>query len=76
MTEHKRYRAPVEHPEGVSKNAAPGIPDARECIRLCEAMSAFWGDSCDAPIWPGAYITEEDKPFRDLVRAAVGWRRV
>lgn len=46
------------------------------CIRLCEAMAAFWGDGvCDAAIHPGAYITEEDVPIRDLVRIAVGWRK-
>jgi hypothetical protein len=49
--------------------------DADECVRLCEAMAAFWGDSCDAPIWPGAYLTEQDIPFRDLIRTAVGWRK-
>jgi len=49
---------------------------AAECIRLCEALAAFWGDGvCDAPIWPGAYLTEEDTPIRDLIRAAVGWRK-
>ena len=52
----------------------PINPD--ECVRLCEAMAAFWGDGiCDAPIWPGAYLTEEDTPIRELVRAAVGWRK-
>lgn len=47
-----------------------------ECVRLCEAIAEFWGnDVCDAPIWPGAYLTEQDVPIRDLIRAAVGWRK-
>jgi hypothetical protein len=51
-------------------------PNADECVRLCEAISAFWDEQvCDAPIHPGAYITEQDVPIRDLVRAAVGWRK-
>jgi hypothetical protein len=50
--------------------------DPDECVRLCEAMAAFWGDGvCDAPIWPGAYLTEQDIPIRELIRAAVGWRK-
>lgn len=53
----------------------PVTTNADECIRLCEAIAAFWGDCCDAAIWPGAYITEEDTPIRDLVRAAIGWRK-
>jgi hypothetical protein len=49
-------------------------PDA--CVRVCELLAAFWGDGvCDAPIHPGAYLTEEDVPICDLVRAAVGWRK-
>jgi hypothetical protein len=52
------------------------MPDPDECVRLCEAISAFWGDDvCDAPISPGAYLTEQDVPIRDLIRAAVGWRK-
>ncbi len=48
-------------------------PNPDECVRLCEAIAAFWGDAvCDAPIHPGAYLTEQDIPIRDLVRAAVG----
>lgn len=52
-------------------------PDPAECVRLCEAISAFWGDElqCEAPIHPGAYITDQDIPIRDLVRAALGWRK-
>jgi hypothetical protein len=56
------------------KRPYPIDPDA--CVRLCEAIAEFWGDGiCDAPIWPGAYLTEQDVPIRDLVRAAVGWRK-
>lgn len=50
-------------------------PNPDECVRLCEALAAFWGASCDAPIWPGAYITAEKTPIRDLIRTAVGWRK-
>lgn len=50
--------------------------DPAECVRLCEAIAAFWGDDvCTAPLWPGAYITEEDVPISELVRKAIGWRR-
>ena len=51
--------------------------DTAECVRLCEAIADFWGgqDQCEAPIWPSAYITEEDVPIKDLIRAAVGWRK-
>jgi hypothetical protein len=50
--------------------------NADECVRLCEAMAAFWGDGvCEAPIYPGAYLTEQDVPIKDLIRAAVGWRK-
>ena len=72
-------------PEGKKARADLGIEevtvrpypiDREECVRLCEALAAFWGDGvCDAPIHPGAYLTEEDIPIRDLVRAAVGWRK-
>lgn len=53
------------------------MPNPDECVRLCEAISAFWGNElqCEAPIYPGAYLTEQDVPIRDLVRAAVGWRK-
>jgi hypothetical protein len=68
------------HPSG-SEQSKSWTPNPAECVRLCEALSAFWGygveglPTCDAPIWPGAYLTEEDTPIRDLIRAAVGWRK-
>jgi hypothetical protein len=47
-----------------------------EAINALETISAFWGDGvCDAPIWPGAYLTEGDEPIRDVVRRAAGWRK-
>ena len=51
--------------------------DMAECVRLCEAIADFWGDEdqCDAPIYPGAYLTDEDQPIKDMIRAAVGWRK-
>ena len=63
----------------IGKEALPVRPykvDPDACVRLCEAIAAFWGDGiCDAAVYPGAYLTGEDTPIRDLVRAAVGWRK-
>lgn len=75
--EHEALFALVEHLKAEGKQPFKTyFTKADECIRLCEAMAAFWGDDvCDAAIHPGAYLTEEDTPFRDLVRAAVGWRK-
>jgi hypothetical protein len=63
---------PRRRKEDQPGSAGTYFTKAEECVRLCEALAAFWGDSCDAPIWPGAYLTEEDTPIRDLIRAAVG----
>jgi hypothetical protein len=62
--------------EGTLSESKSWTANTDECVRLCEAIAAFWGDGvCDAPIWPGAYLTEEDTPIRDLIRSAVGWRK-
>lgn len=45
---------------------------AQELLQLLSAIDAFWGDSvCDAAIHPGAYITDQDIPIRDLIHVAV-----
>lgn len=69
------HTEPEPTPSG-SDQSKTWTPNPDECVRLCEALAAFWGDGvCDAPIHPGAYLTEEDTPIRDLIRAAVGWRK-
>jgi hypothetical protein len=65
-----------EHAPNATQRKPPYAIDSDECVRLCEAIAAFWGDDVvEAPIWPGAYLTEQDVPIRDLIRAAVGWRK-
>jgi hypothetical protein len=43
-----------------------------ELLEVATVADAFWGDGiCEAPIWPGAYLTAEDDPFAAVVRRAV-----
>lgn len=52
------------------------IAAAPELLRILEAIDRFWGDGvCPAPVWPGAYLSEEDVPISDLVHLAVNRAR-
>lgn len=45
---------------------------APELLRVLEAIDRFWGDGiCSAPVYPGAYLAEEDIAISDLVHLAV-----
>ena len=45
---------------------------APEMFKLLEAIDNFWGQGiCEAPIHPGAYITDQDVPICELIHAAI-----
>lgn len=59
-------------PDAQSKANARLIAAAPELFRVLEAIDRFWGDGiCDAAVYPGAYLTEEDIEIRTLVHLAV-----
>ena len=46
----------------------PQAKRAARALELLKVIADFWGsDQCDAPIFPGAYLTDEDEAIRFVI---------